>query len=102
MSGFDFKRVNGSGDGGLVCLFCSEPVTDEHIAELAPGPLSARDIHRECAMRAVIGGVNHQRGTCHCHGGPDDPDPPGLSAREAAIAAAYFFDGAQTMTEGRA
>lgn len=50
--------------------------------------------HRECLLRAVVGSVGHQLGRCPCYGGDED-DPPGMTAREAARAAAELFGGAE-------
>jgi hypothetical protein len=47
--------------------------------------------HALCQLRQLVGGLNHLRGTCTCCGGTDDPDPPGLSRRNAAIAASVEF-----------
>lgn len=70
------------------------PHCDEAIApgdRLATG-YAFQAVHWECGLRAVIGGVNHQRGTCSCcPGGTDDPDPPDMTRREAAHAAAAEF-----------
>ena len=43
--------------------------------------------HLECYLRGIVGGVNHIRGTCHCCGGKDEPDPPFISKRQAAYVA---------------
>jgi hypothetical protein len=69
-------------DGSCVC--CDEP--------FAPGDsgwvwLSGQAVHVECGVRQALGGVNHQLGLCICCGGTRDPDPPGLSRRDAARAA---------------
>ena len=56
--------------------------------ELARHPIGtehgARVAHQECALRAIIGGVNHLRGLCTCCGGTLPPDPPNVTQREAA------------------
>jgi hypothetical protein len=48
-------------------------------------------IHRECMLRQIVGSVGHQLGTCSCHGGEGPCDPPGMTVREAARAAADLF-----------
>lgn len=53
--------------------------------------LSGRWLHQECSMRMVIGGLNHLRGVCTCCGGTENPDPPGLSKRDAARFAMGFW-----------
>ena len=67
-----------------ICPWCSEPITPND--ERAPGltPLT----HWECGLRSVAGGLNHLRGLCSCCGGTEEPDPPEMSRREAAQAAA--------------
>jgi hypothetical protein len=47
--------------------------------------------HRDCAIREVIGGLNHLRGLCSCCGGSAPPDPPELTRREAARQAAQYW-----------
>lgn len=69
-----------------VCIHCDEEV-DEYAHEFANGPKA----HPECFVRMFAGGVNHQRGTCICQGGPNEPDEPNLTVRQAAIAAAYYL-----------
>jgi hypothetical protein len=46
--------------------------------------------HEACFLRGIIGSVGHQNGTCPCHGGTAE-DPPGLSRREAALAALLLY-----------
>lgn len=48
--------------------------------------------HRECNLRHVIGGLNHQKGLCHCFGGTEPSDPPDMSRREAARQAVALFE----------
>jgi hypothetical protein len=69
----------------IVCPHCGEPIAPTD--RLAPGYLHQR-VHWECGLRAAVGGLAHLRGTCSCCGGTDDPDPPGLTRRQAALAAA--------------
>jgi len=72
------------------CPHCDEPVEAGGvlIPHASDGPtLEPRHWHWECAMRVIIGGLNHLRGTCQCCGGSDPPDPPWMSPREAARAA---------------
>ncbi len=47
--------------------------------------------HIECFTRAISGGLNHQRGLCTCCGGTLPPDPPGLTKRQAAVAAEMYW-----------
>lgn len=74
---------------GEKCLYCLEEIKEgdrgcmrvhvdiDRQTHVSPA-------HRECELRAVVGGVNHLKGTCKCGGGPDNPDPSGVSRREAA------------------
>jgi hypothetical protein len=47
--------------------------------------------HYECLMRGVIGSVGHLRRACSCYGGTDE-DPPGMTYRQAAIAATALYN----------
>lgn len=66
---------------GQTCLHCGEKFTegDQGLTDMAGNAM-----HIECDLRAVLGGANHIRETCACFGGTDDPDPPGVTKREAA------------------
>lgn len=66
------------------CMHCGELFVDGDVGWVFCAGQAA---HTECAVRSVIGGVNHQLGLCLCCGGTMDPDPPGLSVRDAARAA---------------
>lgn len=76
-----------SRDGAAHCVHCHEPLQagDDLVA------MGEALLHRECAVRMVVGGVNHQNGTCSCCGGDQQPDPPNLTTREAARAALAYF-----------
>jgi hypothetical protein len=65
------------------CLWCGEPVAP---AEQDPHRVG-QPIHYECGLRCALGSVGHQRRRCSCYGG-DEEDPPGMTRREAARAAA--------------
>ena len=96
------------GDQGILapCLEAPRGTTEElerligqavenlvnKIGGAALNVLDTRPIHYECHMRQVLGGVNHQDGNCYCQGGTMEPDPPGLSAREAARAALAHWE----------
>lgn len=43
--------------------------------------------HKCCYFRRLFGGANHQLGRCFCCGGKEDPDPPHMTMREAAVEA---------------
>ncbi len=75
------------------CLHCDEPLGDEvvRIPVYGEGGLIVRRSHPECALRMVIGGLNHLLGWCSCCGGTEPPDPEGMTRREAAIAAVDFW-----------
>lgn len=69
------------------CILCDEPITPADERAM----MFVEPVHFECGVRAVAGGVNHQRGTCTCCGGTDDPDPPGMTRRQAAQAATDYL-----------
>lgn len=73
----------------LVCLFCDESIVagDDLARNLIGTEKGPRLAHEECAVRSIIGGVNHLQGNCTCCGGTMPPDPPGLTPRQAARAA---------------
>lgn len=77
------------------CFRCGEPVTHEDRCVLevvipAEGPPTERPSHWECQARSVLGSVGHIQGRCSCFGGTEE-DPPGLTKREAALAAVAAF-----------
>ncbi len=74
----------------IMCLHCGEPFDNPREVALPVNDGSAY-MHEACLLRLVAGGVNHQRGTCLCCGGPDEPDPPSLTRREAALVALKFY-----------
>jgi hypothetical protein len=73
---------------GKVCFRCDEPITEGDIGTVNN---SDQVEHYECLMRAIVGSVGHQNGLCSCFGGTEE-DPPGLTRRQAAIAAARLWD----------
>ena len=70
---------------GKICGFCGEAV-EEHDMGTVNGE---QVLHHECLIRTLHGSVGHQQGRCACCGGTEE-DPPGLTRREAAIAAAIY------------
>jgi hypothetical protein len=62
-----------------ICTYCYEPLdVPRHLAYL----------HRECAFRAVAGSVAHLQKRCSCYvPGSMESDPPGMTPRQAALAA---------------
>lgn len=67
------------------CVYCDEPLLPHE--ERAP---YQPHYHYECGVRCAVGSVAHQRGQCSCYGGSEE-DPPEMTRREAAIAAAQHF-----------
>jgi hypothetical protein len=63
---------------GDECIHCGEAIVE------GDGGFVNPSAHYECFFRSIVGGVNHQLGRCTCCGGTLPPDPPELSAREAA------------------
>lgn len=72
---------------GTPCLLCEEAIAEGDTGTIDPG---GRVIHYECHMRGVIGSVGHQMQRCHCFGGSEEV-PPGMTRRQAAIAAAALW-----------
>jgi hypothetical protein len=68
------------------CPWCEEPILDGET--LAPNYV--QPTHYECGLRGALGSVGHQRKRCSCYGG-DEEDPPNMTRRQAAVAAALFF-----------
>ncbi len=77
-----------------VCAWCDEAVEDSPVlAQPRPsgGLPDWQSMHRECRLRMIAGGANHQLGLCTCCGGIAEPDPAGLTKREAAVLAASIY-----------
>lgn len=72
-----------------ICPWCEEPVLPGD--QLAPWGADNQATHWECGLRSVVGGLNHLNGLCSCCGGTADPDPVGVSRREAARMAAQAW-----------
>lgn len=72
-----------------VCAWCSEPVdfeTEQHPAYREP-------MHYECGLRMWAGSVAHLEKRCSCYvPGATETDPPGMTLREAAVAAFQRFN----------
>jgi len=77
------------------CLYCGEAVSAAERAAMKETLPAFGMIHRDCSLRMVVGGVNHQLGRCSCCGGTEDPDPPSMTKREAARAAARLYRASQ-------
>lgn len=67
-------------DDGLLVLHA-----DEHGS-------AHRAYHYACHIRGIVGGFNHLAGRCTCCGGTEPPDPPGMTKREAALAAQWAWE----------
>lgn len=76
---------------GAPCGGCEEPIgVDEAGVEVPHLTAEFRQSvlfwHKECWLRAGVGGLAHQRRVCSCFG-PQGPDPAaGMSRREEALA----------------
>jgi hypothetical protein len=80
---------------GALCLRCEELIEANDNGLLVPHGTeegwSEQPHHYECFLRGLVGGLNHQLGRCKCCGGTEEPDPPHLTKRQAAKAAAGYF-----------
>lgn len=77
---------------GQPCILCDEPVEQGDIGTInAAGQIA----HHACTFRQVVGSVGHQLKKCSCYGGTEE-DPPGLTRKEAAIAALHLWDKMQS------
>lgn len=72
---------------GRQCIWCEEKFVEGDKGFLDAG---GTPLHRECFFRSLFGSVGHQKKTCSCYGGEED-DPPGMSKRQAALAALELF-----------
>lgn len=72
-----------------LCLWCDEPILPAEW-RTAQVYASGQAVHYECGLRSMLGSVGHQQRRCSCYGGAEE-DPPGLSRREGARAAAAYF-----------
>ena len=74
------------GDPMGACLWCNELLADNERHPLV------RTMHKECAVRSVVGSIAHIEGRCRCYcPGSEEDDPPELSRREAARVAYVAF-----------
>jgi hypothetical protein len=91
---------------GEPCAYCEETieagdrgVTVPHIGETEA--VVEKPYHFECHLRTVIGSVGHQMGRCSCPGiGGTEHDPPGLTLRQAALAACRLWQATQWRRDG--
>src|SRR4051812_36343552 len=87
---------DGSSWKSSRCSWCEEVVRDTDDVRWIPhlgeaGHATQMPWHVECFFRHIMGGLNHLKGQCSCCGGTEPPDPPGMTAREAAIAAWRYY-----------
>jgi hypothetical protein len=87
-------------DGKLVCRWCDEPVSLHELRYLAVITETGQVTHYECVVRSAAGSVGHQKKLCSCYGGKEE-DPPGMTRREAAKAAAELFHSARPIDFAR-
>lgn len=76
---------------GEPCGWCDEPIEPGGrgaAAYTSPGGADFVAYHLECWLRATLGSVGHIEGRCFCVlGAAGEEDPPGLTRRQAAVAA---------------
>lgn len=75
---------------GERCLHCREPIAVGDCGFVQPYVSRSLAFHRECMLRNLLGSVGHQRKRCSCYGGTEE-DPPGMTKRQAALAAVLLF-----------
>lgn len=75
------------------CAWCGESFTADDDGYTIPHcgeTISNLPYHLECWLRQLFGSVGHIQGECSCFEGTAE-DPPGMTRREAAKAAAEMF-----------
>lgn len=72
---------------GQPCLLCGEAI---EAGDTGTINLSGQVTHYECGMRMAVGSIGHQKRCCSCYGGSEE-DPPGMTFRQAAVAAVIYF-----------
>lgn len=71
------------------CLWCEEPILGHEPAQRSGDGSGA---HKACALRMIVGSVAHLEKRCVCYvPGSQAGDPPDMSMRAAAEAAAWLF-----------
>jgi hypothetical protein len=80
------------------CAHCREKIVDgDSIVVIYNGEFL---MHRNCAIRGVIGSVAHILKTCSCYvPGSTESDPPELTVREAADLAVELWNQEQERKE---
>jgi hypothetical protein len=86
-----------------LCIWCDEPIEQHRPAgDVVETAVVTREgentvarvayLHAECNIRQLVGSVGHQRKQCSCYLGEraQMDDPPGVTRREAARAAAML------------
>lgn len=91
--------LNLADQGKLFCQWCEEPVTRREVRFSAVVNSAGQVTHFDCSLRSAIGSVGHQMKRCSCYGGTEE-DPPGMTRREAARAAAQYFRRSQPADAG--
>jgi hypothetical protein len=76
---------------GQLCLYCDEAIVEGDEGQMVFSFDGAKPVHRECLVRQVVGSIGHQLKRCSCYGGNEE-DPPGMTRRQAAIAACKYFE----------
>ncbi len=96
MKWFGITMINPKGCAtetpvGVPCGFCQEPITAADRGCTVPNTEGGETpYHFECHIRLAVGSLAHQQGKCSCYGGTEH-DPPGMTLRQAAMAAFEYW-----------
>jgi hypothetical protein len=74
------------------CENCKEELEADDDVTMMNVAGNLKPMHRNCQLRLIIGSVAHIERRCSCFvPGSDENDPPGMTIRQAADAAAEAF-----------
>jgi len=76
------------------CILCSEPIESLDVVRIMPGWA-----HRECGLRAALGGIGHHEDHSYWCLNVGDPDG-GRTYRQSALAVAALWDQGKILAGG--